>query len=148
MNILKLNLSIKSQKSCLGFTRFNYIQKIEQLITQCNSFYLNLVCFVIAKNMSEHDLSLWYIMNAFIQFLCSKVCYQSENAKINWLLYSLYVSWCLKCFLFPMGPHNFTWSQRVIDILNRFGHCIKYSRCEIETSQAEKTPTFLAENTL
>lgn len=105
---LKLSLFIKPLNWCLVFTRFNYIHKIEHLIIQCIAFYLNSVYFIIAKDMSGSNLSLWYTLKGFIQFLCSKVCYSSESTKINWLLYSLYVSWCWKCFIFAMGFHNLT----------------------------------------
>ena len=42
-------------------------------------------------------------------------------------------------FALATGLHSITGSHKVIDILNKLGHCINYSTiCKIETSQAVK----------
>ena len=44
----------------------------------------------------------------------------------------------VKHFLLALGLHNLSGSRKVIDLVNKFGHCITYnSTCEIETAQAE-----------
>ena len=44
-----------------------------------------------------------------------------------------------KQFLLALGLHNITGTRKVVDIVNRFGHCINYkTTCEIETAQAVK----------
>ena len=43
-----------------------------------------------------------------------------------------------KHFLLALGLHNLTRSRKIIDIVNKLGHCISYSlTCEVETAQAE-----------
>ena len=43
-----------------------------------------------------------------------------------------------KHFLLGLGVHNLTGSRKIVDILNKLGHCINYNMvCDIETSQAE-----------
>ena len=45
----------------------------------------------------------------------------------------------LKHFALAISLHSITGSRKVIDILNKLGHCIDYNiTCEIETSQAVK----------
>jgi len=44
----------------------------------------------------------------------------------------------LKYFLLALGLHSLTGSRKVIDIVNKFGHCLNYNLvCEMETAQAE-----------
>lgn len=44
----------------------------------------------------------------------------------------------LKHYLLALGLHSLTGSRKVIDIINKFGHCLNYNLvCEIETAQAE-----------
>ena len=44
-----------------------------------------------------------------------------------------------KHFVLAMGLHNITGSRKVVDIINKLGHCINYdTTCEIETALAEK----------
>ena len=43
-----------------------------------------------------------------------------------------------KHLLLGLGLHNLTGSRKIIDIVNKLGHCINYNTvCDIETSQAE-----------
>ena len=43
-----------------------------------------------------------------------------------------------KHLLLGLGLHNLTGSRKVVDILNKLGHCINYNMVyDIETSQAE-----------
>ena len=47
-----------------------------------------------------------------------------------------------KQFLLALGLHNITGSRKVVDIVNRLGHCISYkykATCDTETAQAVKS---------
>lgn len=46
----------------------------------------------------------------------------------------------LKHYLLALGLHNMTGQRKVIDILNRLGHCLDYpSTCQIESAEAIKS---------
>ena len=44
----------------------------------------------------------------------------------------------LKHFLLALGLHTLTGSRKVVDLVNKFGHCMSYDlTCEMETAQAD-----------